>query len=184
MRVQDLLNTLLLRLDREEESWQLVTAREIQSWPNGVFDALYNHGLFEEAVHSDHYRCDNCDDDHDEEVIVLESEPGSGLPNRIYINCPTTGRVRVTPEKLKQWRIIPQGLVQVTEKLLNIKNPYRELIPDRAWSLGIADLNGISKEILIVRGLTWGDGASIRQQVSKGVNSSSQLILNTILFTF
>ena len=52
--------------------------------------------------------CDACHEGHIEEVVFIESPPGS--PIRAYMHCPAAGRVPVPLERLKQWVVDFLGL--------------------------------------------------------------------------
>jgi hypothetical protein len=79
---------------------------EIDDWPPGLLDDLLAEGWIRPIERARAIACDGCHDDHIEEVILIESPPGSGL--RAYIPCPENGRIRVPLERLRRWEIETQ----------------------------------------------------------------------------
>jgi hypothetical protein len=78
--------------------------------------------------------CDACPDGHVEEVVRVESPPGS--PVRAYIPCPQLGRVAVPLDRLKQWGVDLDGLANAVAQGLRSIGEVDELVPARLWSLG------------------------------------------------
>jgi hypothetical protein len=79
------------------------SADTVALWPAGVFDELVAQGLLIPAETATHATCNACSEDHDGEVIFVESPPGSG--KRAYIMCPEAGRVRIELDRLRQWAV-------------------------------------------------------------------------------
>src|SRR5208283_3958514 len=96
---QSILETLLFRLDNSDENLQLVTTQETASWPAGLLSMLCQEGLLAPTAPSSLFTCTQCNDPHSEEIMQVESPPGS--EPRLYIQCPSVGRVRVDPEELR-----------------------------------------------------------------------------------
>ncbi|MDQ7829060.1 MAG: hypothetical protein QN119_13735 [Armatimonadota bacterium] len=115
--------------------------------------------------------CDACHEGHVEEVVLVESPPGS--PIRAHIHCPEAGRVTVPLERLKQWVVDFDGLAGATAKGLDLAGLVEEVAPGRLWSLGKTTIGGRSRDVFLARGSTWIDapgvfGACERLNASRG----------------
>ncbi|MBI2857881.1 MAG: hypothetical protein HYX90_02285 [Chloroflexi bacterium] len=71
------------------------------------------------------------------------------------------------PQELRQWQLLPEGLAGVVARLLGLKD-YQEIVKGRAWRLGITNLDGLNRDVVMVRGLGWADHESIRERISTG----------------
>jgi hypothetical protein len=76
---------------------------EIDDWPPGLIEELVSEGWLAEIERAKTIACDGCHDDHIEEVVLIQSPPGS--PLRAYIPCPDLGRVRIPVTRLRRWEI-------------------------------------------------------------------------------
>ncbi len=167
---QSILETLLFRLDSSDENLELVTIQEIDSWPTGLFDTLCREGLLAPTAPSSLFTCTQCNDPHSEEIIQVESPPGS--EPRLYIQCPSVGRIRVYPEELRQWILVPEGWAKLAGRLLGISGHSQADIPGRVWRMGVGNLGRVNREVLLVRGLSWVDGQSVETRIAGVTNST------------
>jgi hypothetical protein len=90
-------------LDRLRAKEPVFTADEVACWPDGLLDQLLAEGVLHPAENAKSVVCDACGRGHVEEVIFIESPPGSGV--RAYITCPEAGRVRIDLNRLRQWAV-------------------------------------------------------------------------------
>jgi hypothetical protein len=67
------------------------------------------------------------------------------------------GRVRVDPNRLRRWRVDPGLLAAVISRQLGLDQTPQELVRQRLWFLGNANLPGGSPEVFLSRGLSWTD---------------------------
>jgi hypothetical protein len=172
---QEIVNLLLQRLDSPDEKVQVVTVRETKTWPAHMLETLCKAGLLSPSTPSNVYTCTSCTEEHDEEVMVVESPAGSAL--RMYIQCPSVGRVQVDPEELRQWQLIPNGLVNLVSRLMEIPAPYQEIVPGRIWRMGVTTLGKISREVVMIRGLCWDDGHRILEKITNYTSIPIVLVL-------
>jgi hypothetical protein len=144
---------------------------EVSSWPAGQEGLLCEAGIIRRDDNTTTIICDACHDGHVEEVVLVESPPGS--PIRAHIHCPDAGRVAVPLERLKQWAVDFDGLAGAVAKGLDLAGKVEEVAPGRVWSLGKTTIGGRSRDVFLARGSTWIDapevfGACERLNASKG----------------
>ncbi len=94
-------------LNRLRVNDSVVTAEEVAHWPDGILNRLLKSGALVPAENAKSAVCDACGHDHVEEVVYVESPPGSGL--RAYIPCPEVGRVQVSLDRLRRWVVDRSG---------------------------------------------------------------------------
>jgi hypothetical protein len=132
---------------------------EVVCWPRGALDRLLALGLLKPAAHAQAVACDSCGEDHVEEVIFLESPPGSAL--RAYIPCYESGRVRVPLERLQQWGIDLAGFASAVARAVEASGDVAEVVPDRVWLLGKSSWVGRLHEFFLVWGAGGKDGLDL-----------------------
>ncbi len=148
MTPQDVLARLLSRLDNADQDSQVVMAGEVRRWPDGLLATLCLERLLVPTGPSETAICVECAEGHVEEVVSIDSPPGS--PPRFYIPCPIVGRARVDPDDLRQWRLAPEGWAALSARLIGLPG-FREAVRGRVWWLGLAELGGVRREVLFVR---------------------------------
>jgi hypothetical protein len=103
--------------------------------------------------------CDACAGDHVEEVVYVESPPGTEL--RAFIRCPAEGRVAVPLERLRCWQVNFWCVAQLCASALATCGEVEEVVPSRVWLLGKTSLGRLPYEIFFCRGLSWSDGSEV-----------------------
>ena len=144
---------------------------ELAAWPEGHAGMLIAAGLLRRDDNATTVVCDACQEGHVEEVVLVESPPGS--PVRAYIHCPEAGRVAVPMDSLKQWIVDFHGLARAAAIGLDLAGEVEEIVRARLWLLGKATIGGRSRDVFLARGATWIDapsafGACERLNASKG----------------
>ncbi len=107
MNLDDLIGSLLERVDSPIDGAAIVDSDEAGEWPDGTLAELLRRGVLAPAQPGSAVTCDGCWDDHVEEVEFVEWPPGA--PLRLYVACPYVGRVPVDPARLRQWEIVSVG---------------------------------------------------------------------------
>jgi hypothetical protein len=69
--------------------------------------------------------------------------------------------VEVAAECLQQWVIDLKALCNVLATALLLLGRHTALVPVRLWRLGRTTWQGVSRDVLFARGLTWPDGPSL-----------------------
>ncbi len=95
-------------LDRLRAGDAIITAEEVALWPAGILDQLLADGSLQPTDNARSIACDACGRDHVEEVLYVQSPPGSDL--RAYIPCPELGRTQVPLDRLRCWVISRSNL--------------------------------------------------------------------------
>ncbi len=144
---------------------------EVAAWPEGHAEVLVAAGLLRRDDNAATVVCDACHEGHVEEVVLVESPPGSEV--RAYIRCPEAGRVRVPLDALKQWVVDFHGLAKAAAIGLDLAGEVEEVLRERLWLLGKTTIGGRSREVFLARGATWIDAPSVfgaceRLNASKG----------------
>lgn len=168
MSAPDPLAEVWTRADASEARFSF---EEVSSWPEGQEALLCGVGMIRRDDNTTTVICDACHEGHVEEVILVESPPGS--PIRAHIHCPEAGRVTVPLERLKQWVVDFDGLAGATAKGLDLAGLVEEVALGRLWSLGKTTIGGRSRDVFLARGSTWIDapgvfGACERLNASRG----------------
>jgi hypothetical protein len=164
----DPLSEVWTRTDVDEARFSF---EEVSSWPEGQEALLSGASIIRRDDNTTTVICDACHEGHVEEVVLIQSPPGS--PVRAYIHCPENGRVAVSLERLKQWAVNFGGLAKAIASGLDLAGQVEEIVPGRLWSLGKTTIGGRSRHVFLARGATWIDapgvfGACERLNASKG----------------
>lgn len=140
-----------------------VAVHHTESWPVGVRNRLLTEGfLFEDAL-ADRVLCPECLD-HYEEVLPGEGPAGSV---EFRIACPVLRRVRVSRDARRQWSVEFAALARSLAVALSLTGRVAELAPCRVWRLGRIQWQGVSRDVLLARGLHWSDGTILRGTISR-----------------
>jgi hypothetical protein len=150
--VPDSLSFLWGRVDCPDP---IYTADEVVAWPPDALDQLLAVGLVKPVANAGSVLCDACGEGHVEEVLYVDSPPGS--PLRAYIACPDAGRVRVPLGRLRRWAADPDALAAALAGALGTSGRVETVTAGRLWVLGRSTLAGQPRRIVLARGLGWGD---------------------------
>lgn len=147
------------------------SAAEVASWPEGHEEMLTASGVLRRDDNATTVVCDACHGGHIEEVVFIESPPGSAI--RAYVFCPEAGRVGIPLDMLKQWVVDFDGLARAAASGLELAGQVEEIVRTRLWLLGTTTIAGRSREVFLARGITWTDapvvfGRCERLNTSKG----------------
>lgn len=154
--MRDLLATVLGRTDAAEPRF---SGDEVAAWPPGALQRLLDARLIREVENATTVVCDACAEGHVEDVVLVKS-PRESTP-RAYISCPENGRVRVPLERLRQWEVDFAGLAGAVACAMDLAGDVEEIVSGRIWSIGKTTLAAFSRELFLVRGLTWRDARAV-----------------------
>lgn len=135
------------------------SADDVSAWPEDQESILGEAQIIRRDDNTTSVVCDACHGGHVEDVVLIESPPGS--PVRAYIHCPEAGRVAVPLERLKQWAVDFHGLAVAVAKGLHLTGEVEEMVPGRLWSLGKTTIGGRSRDAFLARGTTWVDAPCV-----------------------
>ena len=151
------------------------SADEVSSWPAGHARLLNEAQIIRRDDNATTVVCDACHDGHIEEVVFIESPPGS--PIRAYIHCPEAGRVLVPLERLRQWVVDFPGLAGAAATGLDLAGAVDEVVRVRLWSLGKTTIGGRTRDVFLGRGTTWTDAPGIFGQCERLNAARGALVL-------
>jgi hypothetical protein len=158
MTLNDLLGHILLRTEIMAEGSNAFTADEVAGWPEGALDFFVRQRLLSPATPAHQVVCDGCEEGCFMPVEFPSAE--TPLSTASFIICnqrDDIGRVGVDPNRLRCWRVDPSLLTLIISKLLGLDQTPQELVRQRLWFLGKANLPGGSPEVFLARGLNWTD---------------------------
>ncbi|MDD5641745.1 MAG: hypothetical protein PHX53_08860 [Syntrophales bacterium] len=162
MTLNDLLGHILLRMEMMAEGSNAFAADEMARWPEGALDFFVRQRLLSPATPAHEVVCEGCEEGC---FMTVEFPPADALLSTApFIICnqrDDIGKVRVDPDRLKRWRADLGLLARLISKLLGIDQAPQELVRQRLWFLGKANLAGSSPEVFLARGLTWTDAGEI-----------------------
>jgi hypothetical protein len=141
----------------------VVASHHVAGWPGGVLDRLTELGLLVEYELAARVLCPECRD-HYEEVLACE---GPGRATYSFIACPELRRVRVPRDARRQWAVNFAGLTSSLAAVMKLTGKVAELAPARVWRLGRTTWHGESRDVVLARGLTWCDAASVRAAITR-----------------
>lgn len=121
------LNELLWRLNCNQP--------HLFGYPEHGFDlgTLESHGLLVPTVPNDFIVCQRCDEMPRIDIRWKTRRDGSRI---LYFNCPCCGRYRADPDRLRQWIIPMDPLLERLRDSLGIRGQIVPLIPKAVWRLG------------------------------------------------
>ena len=138
---------------------------EVRSWPSEVREMVIRHGLIVEAGCLDRIACPDCPDGHVEEVIERRGADGR---LRYYIPCPHSLRVEIPPAALRRRTLNVEKTVTTVASAMSMRGRPLAIVPGRLWRLGKTQWQGVSREVLLARGLAWADGEAVARHVGTG----------------
>lgn len=138
---------------------------EVRSWPSEVREMVIRHGLIAEAGCLDRIACPDCPDGHVEEVIERRGADGR---LRYYIPCPHSLRVEIPPAALRRRTLNVEKTVAAVASAMSMRGRPLAIVPGRLWRLGKTQWQGVSREVLLARGLAWADARAIARRIGTG----------------
>ncbi len=115
-------------------------------------------GIIRLGAPATHVTCYDCSENHDAEVIPLPCSDGTA---RFFIVCPENGRIEISSDRLRTWRVAWKVVAEGVAAALATGGPVREIASQRVWNLGHASLAGRSRPVWVVRGLDWADARAV-----------------------
>lgn len=131
--------------DRAVAKTPVFTEDEVRTWPDELFKTLAHYDLIRQTDNASSVACDACGIDHVESVTKLPIPSGEGF--RAYIICPQEGRVWVSLDRLRQWKLDVPKLCEMTgwapppphRTVPGIDDPIRLSVADVAKVVGVSD---------------------------------------------
>lgn len=160
---------------RAELEEPVFTDDEYMRVPPPVRALVERHALIRRAENSTVIECDACGEGHVETVELL-TEPFGAKP-RAYIFCPEMGRVSVGLERLQQWSVDIEALVRTVAAALDLGPSITALVGGRVWLLGTRHFHERTRDVFLVRGITWSDSLQLFQAAQRLASSPCPLIL-------
>jgi hypothetical protein len=140
----------------------LFTKDEVTSWP--AFESLTAIGILRQANTATHVTCDACTEGHVEEVMPVFYENNT----RFFIRCPENGRVEISSDRLLQWSVSLDPLLNFVAEAFNATGGIKDPFPSRLWEIGRASIAGRSRMIWVALGLAWPDADTLKPMLPKG----------------
>ena len=166
------LTTFWIRADLEDP---VFTGDEVRRFPATVRRLLESRRLIRQAENLRVIECDACGEGHLEEVEIL-TEPAGSRP-RAYIMCPEAGRVSVDPQRLQQWSVDLDAVGRTVVASLDLCDRIVSITPGRVWLLGARKFNERTRDVFLVRGITWPDTRQILESAARLASSPCPVIL-------
>lgn len=135
----------------------------VGAWPAGAFETLRDAGLVREGAPAAFVVCPACQDGHVEEV---RPQAGRNGAVRYFIGCPEGLRVEIEAELRRTWTVDHDAVADAVAKAISPSGRCVGVLPDRLWRLRRVKHGGASRDMLLARGLDWGDGAEICRMIS------------------
>lgn len=132
-------------------------AEEIARWPAGALERLVAVGVICDAEPAQHTACPHCPDHHVEEVLYRAAPNGV----RYFIPCPETLRVDVPAQLLRRWTIDFDAVARKASSAIVESGRCTLIVAGRLWRLGRVKWQGSHRDVVLVRGLMWPDGAQL-----------------------
>ena len=133
---------------------------EIRAFPPATREVLEKESLLKRGEDLRMAECVDCGDPHIEEVDIITDSP-DGAP-RAYILCERAGcRAAVSVDRLQVWAIDFDRLANVVSSALELAGRIVQVVADRVWLLGTAKLADRTRDIFLMRGITWPDNLAL-----------------------
>jgi hypothetical protein len=168
----ELLEHILLRFNSGLKDAETISPEEISDWPPDVFDSFCGQGIVIPCIAAQSINCDACSENHAADVQAIDYNGQL----HFFINCPSCGRVEIQAERLRRWRLSLLGLARVIALKLETKGPVKELVSQRQWDIGRAEIGGSIHEFLVLRGLNWKDSSDVFE--FEDLNKTSPVFLS------
>jgi hypothetical protein len=135
----------------------------VDSWPQESSQRLRALRIIGQSEFAERILCPECRG-HFETVIAREG-PGGEL--QLFISCSEVGRVRLSPDFCRAWRLKLDRLPELMALALDLTGKVKVLEDDRLWHLGRTTWQGNLHDVLFARGLEWDDSPSIRSLIRR-----------------
>lgn len=153
---------------------------ELKYLPDGVLEQLITWGLFAEIERANTITCAECHDTCVIEPSFYTPTDMPGLEKTVaYYRCghKEVGGFFIELERFRRWRFQFSGLANLIARVLELKSPPCEEIPERLWYLGIAIQQGKSREVFLGRGFTWEDAGILLPQSPRWKHAAASILL-------
>jgi hypothetical protein len=135
---------------------------EMEDWPKGEAERLETCGLLRAAPAAEAILCHDCGELED---IVILDDYVNKRPIA-YLRCETYGASRIPLERLRQWDLSFQGLMDMAFADVDLVGQREEIVPERVWRLGKASLGGASRNVYFARALHRRDAWQVIDQAA------------------
>ena len=144
--------------DRMDLREPVFDADEWARLPAALRSSLAGAGVLQRTANARQVACDACDTGHIERVFDMPNPDGS---RRFYIQCPEHGRIRVDEERLFRWAVNLDALVDLAVSVVGVSGKVEQLVPGRVWAAGRFIHRGVSRNVILARGVTWSDATNV-----------------------
>lgn len=177
MTLTDLLHSIFKRLDLRDQGALTVTADEIPYWPSNGLEFLVKWGMLAEAKYRTCIECDGCEEMCPMPVVVIPKSDPKG--EQAFVICDKRDDIDIVPiefDRLRQWKIDPDRIASLLNRLLKSDQTPQAIIQERLWRLGMVEIAGTRREVLFARGVNWADGDRIFDEIARKVNSTESFL--------
>lgn len=147
----------------------VVCADHLSDWPEAMLIWFEEHGLLCPAATLEALDCSECPDAPFRDIHWRENAE-SGVREPV-LRCPSCGPVRIDPDRLRCWSIVPNGLAQCAAQQLGLRGDVETLSPQRLWRLGKTHWSGRPTTVFLGRQLGNCDAATILAPVEQSTSA-------------
>jgi hypothetical protein len=151
----------------------LIDSADLTRLPASAIAWLTTTNVLAPAAPAKHVRCELCDDAHLVEVEQVTVKRRT----RFFAVCGEAGMFPVNEEALRRWRIdlakLADSIAIALCEILGVQG----LVDQRAWRLGTRTVHGVSRPVLLFRGLGRADSADVQQQATRAVAADNAIAL-------
>lgn len=152
----------LWRIGAEDEGLLTLANDDLHHWDDEVREVFTSTGMLVPTTPATRVVCPRCEAGHVEEVMWFDDTKGASHP---VVRCQEYGVAVLSPGDLERQRLVPGDLAAEIHRQLRMSPAPRELLRDRAWSVG--GPGGENLPVVLARGLSWPDGGSVEAVLSR-----------------
>lgn len=164
MTPAECIRDLAWRCCAEEREALILDEAAIARWPPAVAEATRQHSILRDHSGDGRCVCPGCDDGHIEDVFWFSDASGE---QHAAVRCPVYGRVEIDPSVLQRWVLDVESVAHLLAEGLAAEGAVRAIRPGRIWSLGVVRAGPVVREVVLVRGLLWQNGATLQQALGE-----------------
>lgn len=162
--MRDPFGTILSSLDADAPRF---SAAEVTTWPTVDREALQRSGILAQAAFSASIPCPGCEDHA--AVVHVDMDEDDNVER--YVMCPEAGRVKLDASDLCEWILDPGRIARHLSEILELKAPFREVVPTRLWRLGGVVWERVRRSVYFAVGMSRTDAASVATRLGPGGNA-------------
>jgi hypothetical protein len=132
----------------------------VERWPEGELNRCIAAGLLRPGQPAECVTCRECGET--EVVVLIENSVTKEMC--AYTSCLEVGPVQIPMERLTQWEMSYEQLMDVVFASVQLSGSREEIVRDRVWRLGRANWGGASRNVYFARGLQRRDAWQVMNQ--------------------